>query len=301
MILANDARNPSAMYYVLSILVHRPFIADGHLHSNSRTISVNSFITCATAASNIVSVLEAYDEAFSVRRAPYLISYATYVAATIHARIAAQKGPGSEAHRSLEICLAVFQDNQETNSAVRRANVIVQNLMKKLGVTRSEDDTSLPNARDFGAVASSDEAERRGSGDRDRPNVNANQQTSRYDVLPKEIAESNLDSFEIDGIIRMFTQEQRTLHPVRDAHLLEPSQLDVSDAAHQSMHQSSHFEHRNDGQDRQLYNIVAAPGSTDTSTNLQSGLFLNAYASNDLLFGFNGSALDAFPAFEWGN
>ncbi|EGY17660.1 nitrogen assimilation transcription factor nirA [Verticillium dahliae VdLs.17] len=81
-----------AMYHVLTILLHRPFVADGHLYTTSRSVSVNSFITCASAADSIVALLRAYDRAFTVRRAPYLVSYATYVAATIHARIAAN-GP----------------------------------------------------------------------------------------------------------------------------------------------------------------------------------------------------------------
>lgn len=132
------------MYNVLMILLHRPFVADGHLYNTSRAISVNSFMSCATAADDIVQLLRAYDKAFSVRRAPYLISYATYVAATIHARIAAKRGPGSHAHSSLEACLAVFRENQETNWAVRRANAIVQNLMKRLGVaTPSLDETQI--------------------------------------------------------------------------------------------------------------------------------------------------------------
>lgn len=126
------------MYYVLAILLHRPFVADGHLYSTSRAISVNSFMECAGAASNIMNLLRAYDRAFSVRRALYLISYSTFVAATIHARIAAKQDVNSEAHGSLETCLAVFQQNQETNWAVQRANGIVQSLMKRLGVAMRE-------------------------------------------------------------------------------------------------------------------------------------------------------------------
>ncbi|RXG44951.1 hypothetical protein VDGE_01342 [Verticillium dahliae] len=34
-----------AMYHVLTILLHRPFVADGHLYTTSRSVSVNSFIT----------------------------------------------------------------------------------------------------------------------------------------------------------------------------------------------------------------------------------------------------------------
>ncbi|GJN71066.1 hypothetical protein PLICBS_005128 [Purpureocillium lilacinum] len=123
-----------AMYHVLVILLHRPFVADGHLYSTSRSISVESFMKCASAASSIVLLLRAYHFAFSVQPAPYLISYATYVAATIHSRIAAKRGHESTAYSNLATCLAVFQINQKTNPAVRKATLIVQSLMKKLGV-----------------------------------------------------------------------------------------------------------------------------------------------------------------------
>ncbi|KAI9148194.1 PrpF protein [Paramyrothecium foliicola] len=127
-----------AIYNVLVILLHRPFVADGHLYSTSRSISVDSFMKCASAASNITNLLRAYHRAFSIRKAPYLISYATYVAATIHTRIAAKRGSGSSAYGNLMTCLSVFQENQETNSAVNKASMIVRGLMKKHGISIEE-------------------------------------------------------------------------------------------------------------------------------------------------------------------
>ncbi|KAI6777910.1 uncharacterized protein J7T54_008560 [Emericellopsis cladophorae] len=102
---------PTAMFDVLIILLHRPFVADGHLYSTSRSISVDSFMKCASAASTICSLVRAYHQAFSTRRAPYLISYATYVAATIHSRISARRGNNSSAHANLATCLDVFEQN----------------------------------------------------------------------------------------------------------------------------------------------------------------------------------------------
>lgn len=126
------------MYNVLVFLLHRPFVADGHLYSTSRSISVDSLMKCASAASSISDLLRAYHKAFSLRRAPYLISYATYVAATIHTRIAAKRGRDSSAHGDLATCLAVFKENQETNSAVKKAALIIQRLMQKHGVVIDE-------------------------------------------------------------------------------------------------------------------------------------------------------------------
>ncbi|KAL4959774.1 PrpF protein-domain-containing protein [Aspergillus stella-maris] len=123
-----------AMHNSLVILLHRPFVADGHLYNTSRSIAVDSFKKCASAASNISNLLRAYHRAFSVTRAPYLISYATYVAATILTRIAANRKNDSVVHSDLTTCLAVFVENQGTNSAVGKAAIIIRSLMKKLGV-----------------------------------------------------------------------------------------------------------------------------------------------------------------------
>jgi len=126
------------MYNVLLILLHRPFVSEGHLATQS--VASNAFGVCTIAATDIVRLLVAYDNSFSIKRAPYLISYATYVAATIHVRIAAQKDVNSEAHTYLAACLKVFKQNQETNAAVRRAHAVINNLMKKLKVDIHDDE-----------------------------------------------------------------------------------------------------------------------------------------------------------------
>jgi hypothetical protein len=135
------------MYNVLLILLHRPFVSEGHLHTNEPSIAVKSFAVCSKAAKAIVPLVRVYDQTFSTRRAPYLISYAVYVAATIHVRIAAQREPDSNAHIALRTCLEVFEKNQETNWAVRRAKLVILNLMKRVGVSlasRPEDKDSAP-------------------------------------------------------------------------------------------------------------------------------------------------------------
>lgn len=177
------------MYHVLVILLHHPFVADGHLYSTSRSISVNSLKCCATAANDIVHLVRIFDKAFSVRRAPYLISYATYVAATIHARIAAKRGPGSDAHSSLAACLAVFRENQETNPAVRRAGALVQNLMKRLGVRMH----SIDECRIHKGTSESSQ--------RQSPEAASNATTSRG---------PSLQGLDLDGIIQSFVREQES-------------------------------------------------------------------------------------------
>ncbi len=127
------------MQKVHLILLHRPFVSEGHLHSASPSIPGNAFAVCAMAATKIVQLLRLYDRTFSIQHAPYLMSYATYVAATIHVRIAAQRDTGSDAHASLSTCLYVFNKNQETNWAVRRARTVILNLMKRMNVSVTEE------------------------------------------------------------------------------------------------------------------------------------------------------------------
>jgi hypothetical protein len=262
------------MYNVLRILLHRPFVADGHLYNTSRDISVNSFISCATAASEIVHLLRAYDKAFSVRRAPYLISYATYVAATIHARIAAKRGPGSDAHSSLETCLAVFRENQETNWAVRRANAIVQTLMKRLGVTMPEsDDLQIDRGLNFSS--------------QNTPDLSPNFGTR----------EPSLQSLDIDGIIQSFVREHENNHPIQPV-ILNQRRPTAAPAVPV-------------GPNPNLYcppavypdtqHVMEQPEEIEngyswlSNNNLPGDPVLSV---DDLLYGFNGSALDSFP--EWG-
>lgn len=135
-----------ALYNVLLILLHRPFVAEGHLHTTDPSIAISSFTTCTAAAARIVKILQAYDHAFSIMRAPYLISYATYVAATIYVRVAAQQRGGSRAHSCLRTCLEIFQKNQETNWAVRRAKNVILHLMDRMEVDISSRDPTRVDA-----------------------------------------------------------------------------------------------------------------------------------------------------------
>jgi hypothetical protein len=134
-----------SLYNVLLILLHRPFVAEGHLHTTDPSVAVSSFTTCTAAANRIINLLQAYDHAFSIRRAPYLISYATYVAATIHVRVAAQREGGSRSHTSLRACLGIFQKNGETNWAVRRAQNVIIHLMDRMGVDLNDQNPGFPS------------------------------------------------------------------------------------------------------------------------------------------------------------
>lgn len=293
------------MYHVLLILLHRPFVADGHLYSTSRKISVNSFVTCATAASNITHLLRAYDKAFSVRKAPYLISYATYVAATIHARIAAKRERSSEAYSDLETCLAVFRDNQETNWAVRRANIVIQNLMKRLGVAKPRDDDELRIQNHSSHIIQSNEV-----GGANQPS-GANDQARAYQgagggsVIQQGASESpSMGIPDIDDIIQSFLQEQKFSHAFGDGNVPTQNYADIRSELPQSIGAGRTYGEQGSTQVPNRHGPDSSqPHYTVDATNgwqqVPINIFDAAATVDDLLFGFNGSAHDSFPNLQW--
>lgn len=122
-----------ALYHTLEILLHRPFVSDGHLRGLSSAAPL-AFNICVSAASSIDQILRCYREAFSTRLAPYTLSYATYVSATIHARVAVQSPPGSQAHASLQMCVSTLKEHQETSLGPKRALGVILNLMRRVGI-----------------------------------------------------------------------------------------------------------------------------------------------------------------------
>ena len=131
------------MYHVLLIQLHYPFIADARLHAQSPGTASESFTVCATAARKIVQLLRVYDRTFSIRKAPYLISYVAYVSATVLMRIAAQSPVGSEAHEYLRTSVAVLRENQATNWGVKNAMMVIVEQMKRMGLTDVNDQALL--------------------------------------------------------------------------------------------------------------------------------------------------------------
>ncbi|KFA79333.1 hypothetical protein S40288_03540 [Stachybotrys chartarum IBT 40288] len=123
-----------SMYHSLVILLHRPFVSDGHLQSVAPTAAAEAFSVCATAAFEIDNTLRLYAKKFCITAPPYFISYATYVAATILVRIAAQGRPGSNAHKCLRHCLSVLAEHRAHCLAPRQTIKILIGLVKRLKV-----------------------------------------------------------------------------------------------------------------------------------------------------------------------
>jgi hypothetical protein len=252
-----------ALYNVLIILLHRPFVAEGHLHTTNPSVAISSFTICTAAASRIINILQAYDKAFSIRRAPYLISYATYVAATIHVRVAAQRGGGSRAHSNLWTCLDVFQKNQETNWAVRRAKNVIMHLMDRMGVDSGSQDRPRIDTR-----PQDDTNEQRGL----QTQAYVHPETLESCALPAQMTPPEMETSELDmdmiiqSFIRQNTRQnegQMSFEPAYNA----PSNISADNLGVVSGISSS-----------------TAPGY---------GPYLDEQIDDDMLFGFNGSMQDS--------
>ena len=129
-------------YHVLVIQLHHPLLARGHNLPTPPADAAESFAVCAAAATEIVHLLVAYDRTFSIRKAPYLIAYATYVSATIHVRIAARQLPTTDSSPCLRTCLDFLNQNRETNPGVDNAKASLRGLMSRMGVVCQEDQVS---------------------------------------------------------------------------------------------------------------------------------------------------------------
>ncbi|KAJ5261349.1 fungal-specific transcription factor domain-containing protein [Penicillium angulare] len=126
----------SASPHILSL---RPFVSDGHLRSVSLSIAPVAFATCVSAAASIDHIHVLYGRSFSMRSAPYILSYATYVSATIHARVAAQSAPGSSAHASLRRCILTLRAQKQASLGPKKALEVIESLIRRVGIHIDDD------------------------------------------------------------------------------------------------------------------------------------------------------------------
>lgn len=259
-----------ATWNTLRILLHRPLVADGHLHQTFPSTAKSSFAACTEAAMNIVKLVRLYDKYFSVKRAPYLISYSTYVAATIHVRIAAIRTSTSEAHEHLRTCLSVFNQNSATNHAVRKASMVIEALMKRMGVTvdsPNNDRPTSPVSYSTEQPGITDKSPQQRSGSFAHPGTlepvrPQSEVGSLMNPEPTMVAGQFVPDLDVDAIIHSFMQEQQ---------LQGPNQPYMSGPMEYGPHN-----HNNDLPSHDQGPLL----------NGEFGMF------DDALFGFNASAFD---------
>jgi hypothetical protein len=279
------------MWNALRVLLHRPLVADGQLHMTLPSTSKSSFAACTEAAMNIVKLVRLYDRSFSMGRAPYLMSYgmctvshafsnerkyadrisATYVAATIHVRIAATRASSSEAHDHLRTCLRVFDQNSATNYAVRKASIVIEALMKRMNVSVTSPDTRLGQSDDSSSYQAASTLENasdprdsivtsRGSMELSPYQQNAG---DYHNPEPTMVAGQFVPGLDVDTIIHSFMQEQ---------------QFNQADTTFMPMMNTTNAHHMGQNDDDL--------GAQGTMVSGGLGMF------DDTLFGFNASGYD---------
>jgi hypothetical protein len=197
---------------------------------------------------------------------------ATYVAATIHVRIAATRASSSEAHDHLRTCLRVFDQNSATNYAVRKASIVIEALMKRMNVAFSPSDTTRSGPSDTSSNYHLTSTSENASDPREGPLTNRSMDISPYhqnvgdynNPEPTMVAGQFVPGLDVDTIIHSFMQEQ---------------QYNQADAAFMPMMNpaNNHQMRHNDGG-------LSAAQRPDSSED--SGMF------DDALFGFNASGYD---------
>ena len=81
-----------------------------------------------------MQILRDYSQNFSITTAPYMLSYATYISATIHARIVAQKGRNSNSFQLLMLCRNVLHEHRHLYMAAGKAKANLDKLIAHLGI-----------------------------------------------------------------------------------------------------------------------------------------------------------------------
>lgn len=136
-------------YHTLAILLHRPFVSNGHLRSNSAP--AKSWKACSTAAASITSIIDKWRDLYALFKAPYLLGYSAYVACTIHVRDAALH-PGSKSHRMLMSTLSMLDEMSTINPGLSKSVRLIKNLMRVNNVSEVPCKPLLPNLSCLGSV-----------------------------------------------------------------------------------------------------------------------------------------------------
>ncbi|KAI4759287.1 hypothetical protein E4T52_07254 [Aureobasidium sp. EXF-3400] len=221
-----------------------------------------------------LKLVRLYDKSFSVRRAPYLISYATYVAATIHVRIAATRASTSEAHEHLRTCLAVFDQNSATNYAVKKASIVIENLKKRMGIKLD----------DPGTTSSATTNPRDPVTDRTSSNVTPSSQSNAL-TSPSNTSSMARSHLPIDAMINH--------EPTMVAGQFDPD-IDVDTIIHSFMHEQQLYGQNYAIPHDHTANALYGGNSAMPSTNQGQVLSTGVESYDDALFGFNASAFDWF-------
>ena len=203
-----------ALYHALVILLHRPLLSYDRLRSASPQAVYESFVTCASAAIGVTRILHAYEKAYAVGSAPYLMSYATYISATIHVRVVGQSTSSSEAYEALKTCLDTLDEHQHVYSAARRAKQAIHALMGRMGVTVNDQELSPQRSRvstsqDISLTHDQTGVVPHGAATWKGGRLRGSDQLPDFAPPAKNLDDFDFPGFDIDAVVQSFFLEQQ--------------------------------------------------------------------------------------------
>lgn len=139
--------------------------------------------------------------------APYSISYATYVSATIHARIAAHSPPGSHAHDCLHNCLSILREHKRLYLGPKRALGVVLNLIRVMNIDIGDSTVTAPSQNEAIAQVTYQGDGLRDSGDIAGHHARFFQEQNQPSDLEHDVR-YEFPSYDIDSIIQSFDVAQ---------------------------------------------------------------------------------------------
>ncbi|KAJ9499449.1 hypothetical protein LTR99_009617 [Exophiala xenobiotica] len=129
--------NLHTTFSLLHILLHRPFLREGHLEALSADESTRQSI-CVSAAMRICNLAKIYRETFTLRRATYLFSYAVFSAAAV---LPMHSSPDSDPTQRMEIVVFFWNALKElqngANFGLRKPIRIIGGMFERAGIDLS--------------------------------------------------------------------------------------------------------------------------------------------------------------------
>lgn len=118
------------------ILTQRPLITDTYCNPH---VAHESITASTSAANQILRIVHDYSSRYAIGSSPYLLSYATYISATVHVLVVAQKGKESSSFQSLIFCISILHEHRHIYAAAVKARENLDKLMAHLGISVDED------------------------------------------------------------------------------------------------------------------------------------------------------------------
>lgn len=121
-------------FHMLHILLHRPFLPEGHLrHLGSSDESEHREI-CLFSAVQIYELARRYRDAFTLRRATYMISYCLFCAASVIPFGPRQSVDLSQRHMVGWFWIALKELQNGANFGLRKPIIIIRSLIEHAGL-----------------------------------------------------------------------------------------------------------------------------------------------------------------------